>query len=146
MTIPRKYTTLLAIVAMASQVALCAMTVASGEEIPLHWDVRGDADDYGSANQVWWLPLLSFLLFLLLGFFVRHPEYCHWPRRFTDERKGLRLLSALVGCLRLVATLFLTFVVYEVYRDAGFHYRVASLFLVALVATVAVYAWRLSKA
>lgn len=127
-----KYTGLLAAAVMAVQVALCVMTVTGDEEIPLHWDARGNADDYGSAGQVWLLPLMSLLVLLLLVFFKRHPERCHWPREFNDVPEGRRLLAGLVGWVRLLVLLFLTYIVYEIYRDEGFHYLVAGLFLVAL--------------
>lgn len=137
---------LLSISFIVLQIALCAMLVIGRQDVPLHWDAHGRVDEYGSAYYVFMLPLVSIFVHLLMTFFEKHPDYCNWPRKFNDERVGRMLLSSLVGKLKLLTVLFLTFIVCKVYRGSDFSYIAASLFLVAAFVIIWVYAKKLSKA
>ncbi len=122
------------------------MMVIGQQCVPLHWDVHGCVDEYGSAYYVLLLPFVSTCVYLLMTFFEKHPNYCNWPRKFHDEQVGNMLLGRLVGKLKLLTMLFLTFIVYKVYIGGDFSYIVASLFLVAAFIVVCVYGKKLSKA
>lgn len=137
---------LLTILSFALQAGICVMTVVGHDNVPLHWDARGNADEYGNAYNILLLPVVSVFVYFLLTFFKRHPGYCNWPHKFNDVQAGLRLLGGLIAALRLLAVTFLTFIAYEAYCGGIFNYAVALAFLVAAFIAVFVYALKLRKA
>lgn len=131
---------------VAIQVAICVMTVVGHDQIPLHWNFGGNVDEYGNAYNVLLLPGISVLVYSVMTFFVRHPQYCNWPHKFNDVQVGLRLLSRLIAVFRLLVVMFLTFIAYEVYRGDDFNYVIAIAFLFAAFIAVFTYALKLRKA
>lgn len=146
MKVSNKYASLLSALLVGVQVAIGVVAVRSGQDVALHWDIRGNVDETGSACHLFLLPGISIIVFLLMTFFEARPHYCNWPCRFNDGRKGYRLLGRLVGVLKLWVTAFLTFVAYEAYRGGRFSYAVAVVFLAVAVVAVCVFAVRLRRA
>lgn len=80
------------------------------EIIPVHFNIKGEIDDYG--NKITWLllPVVATLLYLLLTMFSRYPHLLNYPVKITAanaERyyaKGVRLLRILK--LAIVIILF----------------------------------------
>ena len=139
-------TNLLSVSFIILQIGICVIMIIGRQCVPLRWDVHGCVDEYGRAYYALLLPFVSICVYLLMTFFEKHPNYCNWPRKFYDEQVGYCLVGGLVGKLKLLTMLFLTFIVYKVYIGGDFSYIVASLFLVAAFIVVYVYGKKLSKA
>ncbi len=70
--------------------------------IPTHFRLSGQADDWGSANQIFLMPAIALGLYLLLTVVVRFPQGFHYGVAVTEENRA-RLEAtalALIGWLK----------------------------------------------
>ncbi len=72
------------------------------ERIPTHFGLSGQADGWGSANQIFMLPVVALGLYLLLTVVVRAPESFHFGVAVTAENRARLQATAceLVGWLK----------------------------------------------
>lgn len=80
------------------------------EEIPLHFDVRGEVDRRGDTWTALLLPAIALVLYGLLTWVQRHPRRCNYPVEITDENReqAYRQMSRIVYRIKvLVMALFL---------------------------------------
>lgn len=96
------------------------------EQIPTHWNVKGEVDDYSSkAFGLLMLPVMNVLIYLILFFIPRiDPRYQHY-KMFGSSYQNIRLIVHMffVGVFAFVMHATLT-------NDAGgFNYFMAGLAL-----------------
>ena len=82
------------------------------DAIPLHFDIRGEADSWGEAWSIVWLPLIALALYGLLTLLQHRPQWCNYPGKLIDKERAYRQMShivcrikTLVMCLMLYITL-----------------------------------------
>ena len=75
------------------------------ETIPVHFNFKGEIDDYGHKKTLWILPIIATLLYALLTIFNRYPHMLNYPvqittanaeRYYTKSTKLLRIIKLLV--------------------------------------------------
>uniref|UniRef100_E6QL65 DUF1648 domain-containing protein n=1 Tax=mine drainage metagenome TaxID=410659 RepID=E6QL65_9ZZZZ len=73
------------------------------ERIPTHFGLSGQADGWGSANQIFLMPVVALGLYLLLTVVVRNPESFHYGVAVTAENRARLQQKAcdLVGWLKV---------------------------------------------
>lgn len=56
------------------------------DTIPTHYNLYGDADDFGSKSNIWVLPILNLILFYTLTFVIKKikPWQMGYPIKVTD--------------------------------------------------------------
>lgn len=57
------------------------------ETIPVHFNIRGEADGFGSKNTIWFILAISVLLYALLAFLVQRvkPWNFNYPTAVTEK-------------------------------------------------------------
>lgn len=105
------------------------------EQIILHWNITGQADDYGSKYFVLLLPLVSLLIFLMLYYYSKNPYKMNTRTRIVQNKHKTELLCRYYSIVQLmVATLLL----YLTIAVAG--YVPMNVFLICLpIIGVAIY-------
>tara|TARA_R110000823_G_scaffold315693_1_gene450215 strand:- start:8056 stop:9777 length:1722 start_codon:yes stop_codon:yes gene_type:complete len=77
-------------------------------EVPLHWNIQGEVDRFGSKNELIWLTTLLPIFMYLLFLFVP----------LIDPKKKIAMMGGKFYTIRLFLTLFLsvlfTFIIYSV--------------------------------
>lgn len=77
-------------------------------EVPLHWNIQGEVDRYGSKNELIWLTTLLPIFMYLLFLFVP----------LIDPKKKIAMMGGKFYTIRFFLTLFLsvlfTFIIYSV--------------------------------
>ena len=77
-------------------------------EVPLHWNIQGEVDRYGSKNELLWLTTLLPIFMYLLFLFVP----------LIDPKKKIAMMGGKFYTIRFFLTLFLsvlfTFIIYSV--------------------------------
>lgn len=74
------------------------------EIIPIHYDLQGDADDYGNKNVVWILVVFEVFTYAVLSLVQLNPKSCNYPVQVTETNKkrlfflGKRLLLCMKLC------------------------------------------------
>ena len=87
-----------------------AIRVMTGgkEEVPLHWNVRGEIDSWGDTWTIVLLPVIALALYGLLTLLQRWPQWCNYPCKITDKAGAYKLMSGMIGHIKnLVMLLFL---------------------------------------
>lgn len=84
--------------------------------IPTHFNIRGEADGFGSKATLWILPAISLVLYVALGFMHRLKQSFNYPYPITAENRarqvantltmmrGIRIITALLFCYMTYAT------------------------------------------
>ncbi|MGP1590829.1 MAG: DUF1648 domain-containing protein [Prevotella sp.] len=105
------------------------------EQIILHWNITGQADDYGSKYFILLLPLVSLLIFLMLYYYSKNPYKMNTRTRIVQNKHKTELLCRYYSIVQLmVATLLL----YLTIAVAG--YVPMNVFLICLpIIGVAIY-------
>ena len=65
-------------------VAIRVMT-GGKEEVPLHWNVRGEIDSWGDTWTIVLLPVIALALYGLLTLLQRRPQWYNYPCKITDK-------------------------------------------------------------
>jgi uncharacterized membrane protein len=105
-------------------ISLCVLAVVSysslPDSIPTHFNLKGQADDWGSKASIFILPGISLLLFTGITILNKFPHIFNYPVKVTGEN-ALRLYTKSVRVVRilkaLVVMLFL-FIEWQVCRSA----------------------------
>ena len=88
-------------------VAIRVMTEGK-EEVPLHWNARGEIDSWGDPWTIILLPVIALALYGLLTLLQRRTQWCNYPCKITDKAGAYKLMSGMIGHIKnLVILLFL---------------------------------------
>ena len=63
------------------------------DQVPAHFNLAGEVDNYGSKWMLLLLPLIGIGMFAVLEFFERHPEWHNYPSRLNEDN-GYRFYTA----------------------------------------------------
>lgn len=69
------------------------------EEVPIHWNWKGEIDGYGSKSTLWWLILIMNVLVYLLMLFLP---------KISAKSENIRLMGKKYNRLRLILQLFMS--------------------------------------
>lgn len=109
-----------AVLAAVWAIALAARLGGLPERIPTHFGLSGQADGWGTANQIFLLPVVALGLYVLLTVVVRSPGSFHYGVAVTAENRA-RLQEkaiALVGWLKAEVLVLLAVLVELQVRSA----------------------------
>lgn len=95
-------------VLVSIQVVLSIIVVVKYNTIPLHWDISGEIDYYGSSYNIFILTSINIVCYIILRWLGQHPESCNFPRPFKNREVAFRNMSILLKWVELyVCTIFL---------------------------------------
>lgn len=111
----------IAILGIISLFLLAVVSYSSlPDSIPTHFNIKGQADDWGSKASIFILPGIGLLLFTGITIISKFPHIFNYPVKVTGEN-ALRLYTKSVRVMRilkaLVVMLFL-FIEWQVCRSA----------------------------
>lgn len=90
------------------QIVLSIIVVIIHKTIPLHWNIYGEIDSYGSSYNIFILTSINIFSCILLRWLSKHPESCNFPRPFKNRDVAFSNMSALLRRVELyVCALFL---------------------------------------
>ena len=105
------------------------------DQIILHWNITGQADDYGPKYLILLLPLISLLIFLMLYFYSKNPYKMNTRARIVQNEHNTELLCRYYSIVQLLVT---TLLLYLTIAIAG--YVPMYVFLICLpIIGVAIY-------
>lgn len=115
--------------------------------IPTHYNIKGEADGWGSKGSIWLLPIIGCLLYLLLTFVSHNPSIWNLPACTTAQNKKWVLLNMknLILVLRLLVVVMFTFLNYRSVHslDVGIFFLLVS--MAAMFGSMLVYSIRCRK-
>jgi hypothetical protein len=105
------------------------------DQIILHWNIAGQADDHGSKYLILLLPLISLLIFLMLYSYSKNPYKRNTRTRIVQNEHNTELLCRYYSIIQLLVT---TLLLYLTITIAG--YVPMYVFLICLpIVGVAIY-------
>lgn len=81
--------TMLEIAALLFLLANIVLTIwnylALPNTVPTHFGITGQPDSYGSKNSIFFLPVISIIIYPLFVFLTRRPHIYNYPVTITEE-------------------------------------------------------------
>ncbi len=122
------------------------------DTIPIHFNGKGEADGYGSKNTIWFLPILSVIMFLGLWKASKIPHLYNYPGKITEENaeNKYRIASRMMRGLNVIIMVIFCYIVWTSIRVAlGTQGGLGSFFLICILVGLSVFIFyfiiRLSK-
>ena len=83
------------------------------EIIPLHINIHGEVDNYGSKWELFILPTIALLIYLLMSWLERNPQLYNFPSSKKHSRKEQEKIGVeLISWLKVITVLI--FVLIEI--------------------------------
>ena len=95
-------------IAILGIISLCLLAFVSysslPDSIPTHFNIKGQADDWGSKASIFLLPGISLLLFTGITILNKFPHIFNYPVKVT-EKNALQLYTKSVRIIRILKVL-----------------------------------------
>lgn len=91
------------------------------EEIPMHFNARGEVDSYGNKLMLWGLPVINFALFYFLSKISQSGfKWFNYPVPITEANAAVqhKIALELVALMRAITCLMLAYLVFALVRSA----------------------------
>jgi uncharacterized membrane protein len=91
------------------------------DQIPIHWNGRGEIDGYGSKITAWVMPVINLGLYWFLGLISQSGyEWFNYPVRITEENAAEqhRIALTIVAIIRTISCLMFAYITYAMVRSA----------------------------
>lgn len=88
--------------------------------IPIHFNFKGEIDNYGSKSTLFLLPAIITVVVLLLTFLTTKPHIFKYPTKITEENaeRQYRNATGLLRIIRTVISIFSILFIMEIIRSA----------------------------
>lgn len=81
------------------------------EIIPLHINIHGEVDNYGSKWELFILPAIALLIYLLMWWLERNPQLYNFPSLKKHSRKEQEKIGVeLISWLKVITVLMLVLI------------------------------------
>jgi uncharacterized membrane protein len=106
--------------------------------IPTHFNIAGEADNYGVRSTIFFMPALGTVLFIGMTILNRFPHVFNYPVKITPEnaRKQYTMATRLIRVLKLAVLIIFTMIVW--YSGQAAIDKSGKLFLLFLPLTLAI--------
>lgn len=90
------------------------------ETIPIHFNAKGEGDNYGNKLTVWLLPAIGFALFIGLYFVNKFPHIHNYKINITEDNalKNYRLSTRIVRFTNLFCQALFAVIVFAIIQMA----------------------------
>lgn len=79
--------------------------------IPLHINIHGEVDNYGSKWELFILPAIALLIYLLMWWLERNPQLYNFPNSKKHSRKEQEKIGVeLISWLKVITVLMLVLI------------------------------------
>jgi uncharacterized membrane protein len=91
------------------------------EIIPVHFDLSGHPNSYGSKMTIMFLPVIGSLLFIGLTVLTNYPQHFNYPVNITSENAARQYSNAtrMIRSLKLIITFVFSAGVFMIYQAAS---------------------------
>ena len=119
------------------------------DTIPIHFDLKGNADGYGSKVTVWLLPIIGLFTYVMMFVINLYPHTFNYLVPITPENapRQYQIACRMIRVLNTVIVLGFTYFVYAFIQDALGKTNGLSLWFIAayIIAIFAVIIWALYR-
>ncbi|MFK7935909.1 MAG: DUF1648 domain-containing protein [Saprospiraceae bacterium] len=79
------------------------------DQIPIHFNFKGEADNYGSKIMIWLLPVIGTAIYALLNWLSKHPEKYNYPVELHEGNAHFQYQNSVRMMCVMNAVLTMTF-------------------------------------
>lgn len=123
------------------------------DEIPIHFGVSGDPDNWGGRGMIWFLPVLGLAMWAGMTVLTRFPHAYNYPWVITRENAAdlYRLSRSMVIWINTEVTLLFAFIQWGTLRTAagdadGLGVLIVPVSIIGVFGTIGYFMWASSKA
>ena len=93
------------------------------EQIPRHFNIKGEPDAWGHKDSIWTFPILGISLFLIMFFLNKFPHLFNFPEKITPENaeKNYRKVTRVMRWVNLGTVLLFLFITFQTIQTALGH-------------------------
>ncbi|MDA8692792.1 DUF1648 domain-containing protein [Saprospiraceae bacterium] len=90
------------------------------DQIPIHFNSKEEADSYGSKTFIWFLPILSIALYVLLTVVSRYPHTFNYTVKINEENAKKQYIIAIemMALLKLCIMIYFSYMTYKTIQIA----------------------------
>ena len=88
------------------------------ETIPIHFNMSGEADSFGSKTMLWMFPIIATILVGLMKVIKRYPAQLNYPVKLTEDNRERQqhLAFMLLSGIACVIPLLFGFIIFSTTR------------------------------
>lgn len=121
--------------------------------IPVHFNIAGEPDGWGSKYTFWVFPILGLIMYIILTIVNKFPHTYNyvWPINEQNAAQQYRLATQLMSFLKIEIITLFTYLEWQGIRiglgiASGLGIVFAPAFLLILLGTISLYFWQAYQA
>lgn len=119
--------------------------IAKGGILPMHWNINGEVDRWGSKWELF-IPMgIAIAMYLLFWFLEKHPEYSNMNLRKEAKEKGKAMLSNNYAILNIIISILMLYVMLTITKVLPLTPIVPLLMVVILVGYSLFFAYKVRQ-
>ncbi|MFP3904182.1 MAG: DUF1648 domain-containing protein [Armatimonadota bacterium] len=123
------------------------------ETIPVHFNLQGNPDAWGSKSTLGAMPLVAGLMYLFMSYFGARPRMANYPWEITEDNAEdqYRLTRELIIWLKLETMAIFALIIWSMVRAAAGTAETLSspamtVLVAAIVVTIVIFFYRMYRA
>ncbi|MDE5786076.1 MAG: DUF1648 domain-containing protein [Duncaniella sp.] len=123
---------------LIAQAVIAVTIIKSCDTIPVHWNITGEIDSYGSPCSIIFLPILAAASWGLIIFAIRHPQYINLPPSVKNKSLAIAISRQLLSMCSLWIMAMTTYICICVTVNTSMVWGLV-LFIASLIAIIIYY-------
>lgn len=120
---------------LTTQLVLSIIIFLIDNTIPIHWNISGDVDAYGSSYYILVITSINFASFILLRWLSLHPEVCNFPQPFKNKEIAFINMSSMLKLIELyISAIFLYITIGTICNNMCIY--IIYIFMICLIYTI----------
>lgn len=117
------------------------------DQVPGHYNGKGEVDRWGSKGELFILPVVSWLLYLGITFVEAFPVIWNTGIKVTEENKEkvYRLIKSMIGLTKLIMIINFTFIEVNSIQGTSLPWFYLPVFLILMFGVIILYIVRLVR-
>lgn len=105
-----KVISLIVFLFIVTQFVLSIVVFLTDETIPIHWNLYGEIDAYGSSSNIFIITSINIASYIFLRWLSLHPEFCNFPRPFKNRDIAFKNMSSLLRWVELYVSAIILYI------------------------------------
>ena len=122
------------------------------DKLPKHFNAQGQPDSYSNKGMIWFLPIITLLLYIGLTILNRFPHIFNYPIKVTNENveKLYRIGTKTVRILKIIVVLSFAYINFRIIKvglnkTTGIGELFIPIFLILIFGTLGIMIYEMIK-
>ena len=116
-------------------------------EIPMHYNFAGEIDRWGLKSEMIFLPIISWVMYILITVIERFPNVWNTGIKITEENKepAYRILKKLISTVKLIIVAMFSFLSLQTALSFKLPFWFLPVYIVILFGDIFFWIWKLIR-